>query len=502
MAKVHPGGILIPTPFQLLVDKPIADYMVLEFTSDLDDLSILPHIFEGMVTFVIESQTLYVRTSTSWEPISGNAILQNLQSVLEQGSLASILQEFEIERLDANGDFASRISLTDSFTGIENIGEISILNKDEDGNIRSGIKASSVDSKLYLYGTLVDANGNPINTGGSQDLQETTANGATTNIPMTVNDGTDKLTHSAKALIYGKNGGGYTTSVEAEDAIGNFKAIIPTLNADKTFAFVEDLPAAQGLQSVTDVNNTTTNDVNVNKLGVYDPFNELHQVVFAVDGGVSFGDGVDDANSYFTVQPFGFGFGKDSDNKGVVFINDNLTSSRNYQLPDAEGTLALQESTTKNLHVSVTESTPITGVTTEQIAAFHTIPANATSAGILSIEADILKPLTNGACDIYIYKLANTSNLTGATKMATLIISSTTRYSRIERKRIKLTGTQASMIGSTVNTNTDTTNSGSNPTVITFDSTVDNIIGIVIKNGSASDATTVSNFNIKFDKAI
>lgn len=71
MAKKYSGGITIPTPFKQLVNQPIVDYMVVEFVSDLDDIDILPGQFPGMLTYVEEDETLYVRKNIGWQSLEG-----------------------------------------------------------------------------------------------------------------------------------------------------------------------------------------------------------------------------------------------------------------------------------------------------------------------------------------------------------------------------------------------------------------------------------------------
>lgn len=97
----------------------------------------------------------------------------------------------------------------------------------------------------------------------------------------------------------------------------------------------------QNLQSVTDNGNTTTNDVNVNSLGIYDELSEVHQVIWDTDGGVQIGDGLTAGQSYFVVQSDNLSFGK-SDNLNRVTLNNSLlTDNRNIDFPNASGTLAL-----------------------------------------------------------------------------------------------------------------------------------------------------------------
>lgn len=69
MAKKYNGGIKLSTGFKLEDPQPIADYMVVELISDLDNL---PNQFNGMNSFVEEDENYWIKKSTGWHIINEN----------------------------------------------------------------------------------------------------------------------------------------------------------------------------------------------------------------------------------------------------------------------------------------------------------------------------------------------------------------------------------------------------------------------------------------------
>jgi len=77
MAKSNSGGTTIGTGFKLNDPQPIADYMVVDFISDL---ATIPNQFIGMTTFVKESDCNFEKQSTGWKPVGSKKTIQNITS--------------------------------------------------------------------------------------------------------------------------------------------------------------------------------------------------------------------------------------------------------------------------------------------------------------------------------------------------------------------------------------------------------------------------------------
>ena len=62
MSKTYPGGVSVLTPFEVQADGPIADYMVVDSTSDLTNL----REFAGMLVYVVAEASFYYYNETIW----------------------------------------------------------------------------------------------------------------------------------------------------------------------------------------------------------------------------------------------------------------------------------------------------------------------------------------------------------------------------------------------------------------------------------------------------
>lgn len=83
MGKHYNGGIKIATGFKLEDPQPIVDYMVVDAISDL---TAIPNQFEGMTTYVIEDQNIWVKSNPNWKIASPEPEIPTLQTVTDEGN--------------------------------------------------------------------------------------------------------------------------------------------------------------------------------------------------------------------------------------------------------------------------------------------------------------------------------------------------------------------------------------------------------------------------------
>ena len=109
------------------------------------------------------------------------------------------------------------------------------------------------------------------------------------------------------------------------------------------------------LDNVLSVGNTSLLDANIGQLGIYDTANDAYAKIYAQDKNFMFKN-ADDA-IIFGLEPGFFIVYKSEDIAGTVSVN-TLTNTRNFELPDNSGTIAL----TSDIP-SVTGYVPYTGAT-------------------------------------------------------------------------------------------------------------------------------------------
>lgn len=72
MGKKYSGGVKTATGFKMEDPQPVADYMVVE---SLDDLQELENQFIGMETYVLETDTNWIKTSVGWKESGKTTII-------------------------------------------------------------------------------------------------------------------------------------------------------------------------------------------------------------------------------------------------------------------------------------------------------------------------------------------------------------------------------------------------------------------------------------------
>jgi hypothetical protein len=91
-AQEHSGGIAVPTPFKVTANAPIDDRFVV---SDSTALHSLPNKYDGMFASTIDGDDrifwIYNEVKNEWSRVGKPGELQDLQSVMENGGLATIL---------------------------------------------------------------------------------------------------------------------------------------------------------------------------------------------------------------------------------------------------------------------------------------------------------------------------------------------------------------------------------------------------------------------------
>jgi hypothetical protein len=111
----------------------------------------------------------------------------------------------------------------------------------------------------------------------------------------------------------------------------------------------------QDLQNVTDIGNTTTNDIYIPKLYLYDGPNDNYGSVHYTDGNFHIEDG--DGHPLFVVEDGFLQLHLTDTIQSNLFTSD-LTETRNHYLPDADGTIAL----TSDIPAPITiDATPTDG---------------------------------------------------------------------------------------------------------------------------------------------
>jgi hypothetical protein len=110
---------------------------------------------------------------------------------------------------------------------------------------------------------------------------------------------------------------------------------------------------SQNLQQVTDIGNETTNDIKGNSFQVYDVVNGVWNKLEGVESGWKITD--DTGKNITTGQINSLAIGDISDNSQAVINTLLLTDNRNYQLPDADGTIALTTDVTDILTTTITD---------------------------------------------------------------------------------------------------------------------------------------------------
>ncbi|MBE99310.1 hypothetical protein [Flavobacterium coralii] len=181
----------------------------------------------------------------------------------------------------------------------------------------------------------------------------------------------------------------------------------------------------------------------------------------------------------------------------VRYPND-VTANNTITFPENTGTVALQEYTSQILYNSATDSTTLTGTTTETVLGSFQLPANI-GFGSFILDALFEKINDNALCNVRFY--INTANsLSGATQLARNASGSASDY--IPLKRDFSLGTDNNLWGLSFNASSGNDNTMDN-NISTFAWTQATQYYIIATGQltSSSDILKMKRFKIKFEKA-
>lgn len=312
-------------------------------------------------------------------------------------------------------------------------------------------------------------------------------------------EGAHRLTAGEKRFTFKKDGGTSDyfsiepTNIVRYNADGSTQYTYYFPGVDGTLALEEN----QTLQSTTDNGNTTTNDINVNNLGIYDSINDTHNIMWSVDTGLAFGDGLEHNADYFVAQPDALSFGRHSTSKRVTIDNQLLTASRQYKMQDKNGTIALKENTPQLIHSTAVDSTVVSGTTSEVLVAAFKIDANRIGQGILDVALQMSKTGTGGTIMFRLYKNTTNTKNGSEVQLGTVAVGATQLYFPFSRKfQIKADGEiygYPAAVGAATDAGVTLA-----PSHTPFDTTIDEYFLLTMQPTSALDTGYVRGFETIF----
>ncbi|QHB39737.1 hypothetical protein HWC97_gp68 [Flavobacterium phage vB_FspS_snusmum6-1] len=242
--------------------------------------------------------------------------------------------------------------------------------------------------------------------------------------------------------------------------------------------------ATPSLQDVTDVGNTTTNDITIGE-----------KLIFTAGAEIS-----DDGGEMILQHDLGISLRSTKDGFQVNFISapiDTITDNVNVSMPNESGIIATREwvNAKNNLQWLVKDTTPTTAVTgttsRTQIGSSILIPDNTFSTEDVMILDGyaVEKGAGIGTCQIQIWH--NTSDtLTGATAIAVFSMANANVSAKMVRTFEISEGLLKCRINGTTNAISDIGALSFTPLSISFDPTIDNYFFTTVNLGNASDSVT------------